>query len=216
MLVNNFLENSSQRYPDKVAIIYGDDRLTYKEIDERANQLAWSLRDQGIERGERVAILMDSSPEAVISLFGILKADAIFLMLSPTMKSKKLQYILNDCQVKSLITQTSKLKIVKQAIKNCPSLKSLIIVPDAHSSSFSTQHSALTKTIQHYSFNNAISPKPYTLSPVPCSNIDLDLATIIYTSGSTGNPKGVMLTHLNMVSAASSIITYLENREDDI
>ena len=63
---------------------------------------------------------------------------------------------------------------------------------------------------------STINESPSALCPLPSANIDLDLATIIYTSGSTGTPKGVMLTHLNMVSAAASIIGYLENREDDI
>jgi len=224
MLVQDFLEQSANRLPEKVALICGDNRLTYQEIDKKANKLACFLQDQYIERGDRVAILMDSSPEAVISLFGILKADGIFLMLSPTMKSNKLEYILNDCQVKALITHTSKLRIVEQAIRNSPFLKSIVIAPNTPDSSFRTHPSSLitrdsSLTTHHSSFvihdwNEALSPT--YCSPPPNRNIDLDLATIIYTSGSTGNPKGVMLTHLNIVSAATSIITYLENREDDI
>jgi long-chain acyl-CoA synthetase len=224
MLVNNFLENSARKYPDKVALIYQDQRLTYQEIDEMANQLACALQDQGIKRGDRVAILMDSSPEAVISLFGILKANGIFLMLSPTMKSNKLEYILNDCQCKSLIAHANKLKIVKQAVKNCQHLKSIVIVSDTQNSAFKTQHSSVTTpdaSFETYLWHelaihhSSLATKKYYLPP-PSSNIDLDLATIIYTSGSTGNPKGVMLTHLNMVSAADSIINYLENVPDDI
>jgi acyl-CoA synthetase (AMP-forming)/AMP-acid ligase II len=87
--VNNFLEDSARRSPDKVALICEPQRLTYWEIDEKADRMGVALKDLGIQRGDRVAILLDSSVEAVISLFGILKADGIFLMLSPTMKSNK-------------------------------------------------------------------------------------------------------------------------------
>jgi len=225
MLVNNFLENSARICPDKVALIYQDQRLTYQEIDEMANQLACILQDQGIKRGDRVAILMDSSPEAVISLFGILKADGIFLMLSPTMKSKKLEYILNDCQVKSVITHKNKLKILKQTVNNCPTLKFVILTVDQkaeiHGVSLGTNNSSLLPDMRTFLWHelvvhgSSLIPGSHYLRPSN-KNIDLDLATIIYTSGSTGNPKGVMLTHLNIVSAADSIITYLENVPEDI
>ena len=142
MLVNNFLENSAQNYPDKVALIYQDQRLTYHEIDQMANLLACAIQDQGIKRGDRVAIFMDSSLEAVIALFGILKANGIFLMLSPTMKAAKLKYILNDCQVKSLITHANKLKIVKQAVNYRSNLKSIVIISDPQKTAFLNQHSS--------------------------------------------------------------------------
>ena len=116
MLVQHFLENSAKSLPDKVALICGDERLTYREIDERANCVAGFLRELGVERQDRVAIFLDNSVESVISLFGILKADAIFLILSPTMKAKKLTYILNDCQVKALITHTNKARVATEAI----------------------------------------------------------------------------------------------------
>lgn len=210
MLVQHFLEHSAHRLPEKVALICGDERLTYKEIDEKANHLAWLLRSQGIERQNRVGIFLDNSVESVVSLFGILKADAIFLMLSPTLKISKLAYILNDCQVKALITHTNKLSVVSGVFGSVPSLEFVVFTGDRDKIP-----SANCPTPAFWNEIDGLS-SPRVSCLTPCKNIDLDLATIIYTSGSTGDPKGVMLTHLNMVSAATSITTYLENREDDI
>ena len=93
-LVQHFLEHSTARVPDKVALICDDRRLTYGDINTSADRLAAVLIRMGVKRQDRVAIFLDNSAESVISLFGILKAGAIFIMLSPTMKSKKLNTIL--------------------------------------------------------------------------------------------------------------------------
>ena len=87
MLLQNFLEDSARRTPHKVALIHRGEHLTYDEIDRKANQVAALLRSQGVRRGDRVAIFLDNSVESVVSLFGILKADAVFLMLSPQLKA---------------------------------------------------------------------------------------------------------------------------------
>ncbi|MGB9700952.1 MAG: class I adenylate-forming enzyme family protein [Thermodesulfobacteriota bacterium] len=208
MLLQNFLEESARKYPKKEALIYGEERWSYEEINYRSDQLATFLRDKGICRGDRIAIFMDNCVESIISLFGILKADAIFLMLSPTLKSPKIAYILNNCQAKALITHTNKLNIVTEALTLVPTLQFSIFV--GNKAQISANHCA--KPI----YWGEVFSAPCSLPPAPCRNIDLDLATIIYTSGSTGNPKGVMLTHLNMISAATSITTYLENVPEDI
>jgi len=126
MLVNHFLENSAARLPDKVALICGDQRLTYSEINQRADQLAAALMDMGVKRQDRVVIFLDNSAESVISLFGILKAGAIFIMLNPTMKSKKLNYILNDSGARALITQSTKSRIIAEAITDAPALQHIL------------------------------------------------------------------------------------------
>ena len=229
MLLQNFLEECAHRFPNKVALIHKGERLTYQEIDRISSKVALFLRGTGIQRGDRIAIFLDNSIESVVSLFGILKADAVFLMLSPTLKTQKLSYILNNCQAKGLITHTTKLNVVSSSIGSVPSLQFVIFTGDKskipvancpHSIFWGeidslTEH--LTLNTEHlsstqHSILNTQHPTPYT----HCSNIDIDLATIIYTSGSTGAPKGVMLTHLNMISAATSISTYLENIPEDI
>jgi amino acid adenylation domain-containing protein len=211
MLVNHFLENSADRLPDKVALICEDKRLTYREINSFANQLSTALIDMGIKRQDRIVIFLDNSPESVISLFGILKTGAIFIILNPTMKSKKLNYILKDSGAKALITQKSKARIVTEAINKAPALEHIFWVGKLEHSQKnfpSTISSHIWEDI--FTRPNAVVTMPQTF------NIDLDLASIIYTSGSTGEPKGVMSAHYNMVAAAKSISHYLKNEEDDI
>ena len=211
MLVQHFLEHSAQRLRDKTALISGDQRLTYSQLNDLADRLSAALMEMGIRRQDRVIIFLDNSTECVISIFGILKAGAIFVILNPTMKSKKLSYILKDSGARAIITQGSKSKIVSEAVSEAPDLCHIIWIgkPD------SSVTGDASGTVHHKwedLFSRIQSPN------LMGSNvgIDVDLATIIYTSGSTGEPKGVMSAHYNMVAAARSITQYLENVEDDI
>jgi long-chain acyl-CoA synthetase len=209
MLVNEFLERTAAKTPAKEALIFQDRRLTYLEIDNFANSFGNALLELGLQKLDspaerllrrqkqrpRVAIYLDNSIESVISIFGILKAGGIFVLINPQTKAKKLEYILNDCQVNFLITDS------KLAANYQDSFTDLKVI-------------SIANNVATYSFweliDRASSQRPINTC------IDIDLCSLIYTSGSTGKPKGVMLTHLNIVAAANSIIEYLENTSDDI
>src|ERR1700674_3532723 len=209
MQVESFLELSAARLPDKTALVCNGRRFTYAELETKANRLAGSLIAGGIERGDRVAIYLENSAEAVISIFAILKAGALFLVVNPTTKPDKASYILNNCRAAGLITDRPKLSALSDAAVDTPHLRGAWVAHGALGAEFATTKRLidLTAVLE----NDTLSAVP----PVKQS-IDIDLAALIYTSGSTGRPKGVMLTHLNIVSAATSITTYLENRSDDI
>ena len=235
MLVQHFLEHSAARLPNKVALICDGKRLTYSEINQQADQLASALMGLGIKRQDRVVIFMDNSAESVISLFGILKAGAIFIMVSATMKAKKLNYILKDSGARVLITNANKARIIHEALDGASGLEHVLWVG-------SIPAVIGPSSVSMHLWNGLLSPnsdlRPFTLSTVegltsvssPSASsaavlkrsapnavcIDIDLATIIYTSGSTGEPKGVMSAHYNMVAAAKSITQYIGNVENDI
>jgi long-chain acyl-CoA synthetase len=211
MLIHEFLERSASRLPDKEALIAGTRRLTFGELDGSANRLARALRSLGIEDGDRVAVILDNSPETVTSIFGILKAGAVFLVLNPTTKPHKIEYILDNCRAAALITSARKWRSIEESASRAPSLRAVIITgksvlePEGAAGGYAGVRARWDELV------SAQSPERPDRR-----TIDIDLASLIYTSGTTGNPKGVMLTHLNMVSASTSITTYLENRESDI
>jgi long-chain acyl-CoA synthetase len=209
MQVDSFLELTAARSPGKTALVCGGRRFTYGELDARANRLAWSLIAGGVERGDRVAIYLENSAEAVISIFAILKAGAVFLVVNPTTKADKMSYILNNCRATGLITDRTKLGTLSNAVADSPHLQGVWVAGGMPGADFVT-----TKRL--FDLTAALEDSNLSAAPLPKKCIDIDLAALIYTSGSTGRPKGVMLTHLNIVSAATSITTYLENRPDDI
>ncbi len=210
MLVHEFLEQSARKFPDKVALISEGKRLTYKEVDDSANSLACALIQGGLEKQGRGAVYLASSPEAVVAIFGILKAGGIFLVINPQVKAKKAQYILNDCQARVLVTDAEHLAEIKDILQGCPNLKSIILTDQEN------YKEQLFEAVgaQIYFYPEITKHHSSKYQDRRC--IDIDLASLIYTSGSTGLPKGVMLTHLNMVSAANSITEYLGNTPDDI
>ena len=210
MLVNEFLERTSDKYPDKIALISGDRRLTFLQIEHLANCLANAFLDLGLQRQERVAIYLEPSIEAIISIFAALKAGGIFVVINPQIKSKKLVYMLNDCQVKILVSDSYHVRELFDTQDACPNLHSLLLT-DYEVTKIKENKKSIVKIL---SYEQALNQHPVSQPAKQC--IDIDLATLIYTSGSTGFPKGVMLTHLNIVTAANSIIEYLENAPKDI
>jgi len=207
--LEEFLERSAGQSPDKIALVCGDQRLTYREIEEQCNRLAHALSAMGIRRGDRVAVYLDNSAEAVLSIFAVLKAGAVFLMVNPTTKTEKLAYILNNCRAAALMTHAKKLPVLKDGLHAIPHLQNIIVA------------GALTEAIENgakrfANLNELLTQHRSSTRPPVKRNIDIDLAALIYTSGSTGNPKGVMMTHLNMVTAVRSITQYLENTGDDV
>jgi amino acid adenylation domain-containing protein len=209
MQVEAFLENSAERFPDKVALVCGDQRVTYRWIDDHCNRISHFLVARGIRRGDRVAVCLKNSLEAILSIFAIHKAGAVFVLINPETKAEKLKYLLEDSGAKCLIS--SKQKIAgSQAHIAC--VKDLEIVVAT-----GKKEESLNGGSEHFAWwNDLMTERGEGVKPPPKHTIDIDLAALIYTSGSTGNPKAVMMTHLNMVAAATSVIDYLQNNSDDI
>jgi amino acid adenylation domain-containing protein len=202
MRVEQFLTASARRFDDKVALVVGAERLTYRDLDRASDRLAGALTARGIARGDRVVIFMDNCREAVIAIFAVLKAGAVFSPINPSTKADKLAYVINNCRARALITQDKLRAAANAALAEAPSI-ALVVVAGAGEP---TVRGAV-------SFEAALAAD---LPPPPNPGIDLDLAMLVYTSGSTGFPKGVMMTHGNVVAAATSITTYLENTPDDV
>lgn len=203
MQVEHFLERSAERLPAKIALVCGERRLTYGDVNAEAERVAAILRANGVNRGDRVAIVLDNSVEAVVSMFATLKAGAVFVMISPTTKAQKLGFVLNNSRATALISDDRYLARLESLWTTTPHLELVVIA--------GPELPVIPKIT--IGFSQPIESRATDQRAV---NIDIDLAALVYTSGSTGHPKGVMLTHLNMASAATSITTYLENTERDI
>lgn len=215
MLLDRYLEQSAARHPEKVALICGERRATYAEVNGGANALAHAFLFLGLQRQERVCMYYDNSVETVQGVFAAMKAAGVFLVVNPGVKGDKLAYILNDCTARILVTGRRNLKAVEADVAGAEGLRHVVIVDADEGEDLSAAFPALKGAgKQIHELKALVSGRPVTLPSNP--NIDLDLASLIYTSGSTGNPKGVTLTHLNMVTAATSITTYLRNEPDDI
>ena len=209
-LVHDWLSRSVRRLPDKVALVCGEQRWTYESLDRRTDHLAATLMDSGVQRQDRVAVLLDNCAETVISLYGILKAGGVFIILAGSIKGAKLRYILENSGANVLITHTSKARVVKDALSEGDGDCKVIWVGPTERIPEQFSVSSLSWDEIFSDFAGAV-----TNDRLPRC-VDVDLATLIYTSGSTGEPKGVMSTHHNMISAARSIVQYVGNVEDDI
>jgi long-chain acyl-CoA synthetase len=207
MFVHEFLENTAKKYPEKIALIWGDQKLSYKKLDEMAARCASALKEQGIQNGDRVVIVTPNSIETIIAIFGVLKAGGVFLVVHHSIKEKKLSYILNDCDAKAIVLFRNQVPAFREALETGGPLHCMIVCGDETSEQ-------TPKRIPEISWSDVQKNYP-PISRSPLMS-EQDLACLVYTSGSTGEPKGVMESHACVDFATSSIITYLENAPDDI
>jgi long-chain acyl-CoA synthetase len=207
VLVTDFLSDSAAKSPNKTALVCGGRRLTYAQIETQANRVAHGLLAFGVRRGERIAVWMHNSVEAVIAIFAILKAGGTFTVVNSTTKPDKLAYVLENCTASGLFAPGRQGDRVADLFARVGSLRFVVLCGTGAAEAPSTGREVVA-------FADILEAHPD--SRPPSSAIDVDLACLIYTSGSTGQPKGVMSTHANMVFAASSIIQYLENVPNDV
>ncbi len=185
--IHQLFEAQVERSPDAIAVVYEDQQLTYCELNQRANQLAHHLRSLGVEPEVLVGICVERSVNMVIGLLGIFKAGGVYVSLDAVYPQERLAFILQDAQVPVLLTQ-------QRLIENLPKHQTKIVCLDTNWESIAQENQ-----------ENLISK---------CTNDNL--AYIIYTSGSTGQPKGVLVTHANVVRLLAATESWYHFNQHDV
>lgn len=182
MNIADNVERSRKFFPHKNALIFEGKSFTYQELEELTNRLTNALCGLGIERGQRVALFLPNIPEFVISYLAILKIGAIAVSLNVMLKKNEVQFILNDCSAKVLITTESLSENVPTS--ELPELNHILIAEGK---------SDIGNNLHHL----IASASPDARAVEMDRN---EPAAIIYTSGTTGFPKGATLSHGNVIS----------------
>lgn len=204
MLPENLVELlglSDQHYCRRVALVFGQKKITYGQLNAMSNSVAAGLKSLGLREGERIAIMLDNCPEFVIAYFAILKIGATVVPVNHMFKADEAKFILEDSQARALITSASFGDLAQELNLRLDSLKYLITTTFLH------QHP------EFINLNTWMTQPQNDFTPYPASREDL--AVILYTSGTTGKPKGAVLTHKNLVSNVYSCQSGIRiNRND--
>jgi acyl-CoA ligase (AMP-forming) (exosortase A-associated) len=184
--VNRLDELLRRGAPDAVALIHGDRRLSYVELDALVSAAAAAFVRHGVEPGDRVAVYSPKTIEAVAAMFAAARAGAVLVPVNPVLKPAQVAHILDDSGAKLLATPRARGEQLRDA-------------------------DALGET-RVVALDDGWAPCDAALPAVGGPD---DLAAILYTSGSTGRPKGVMLSHRNLLLGAESVVAYIGNTADD-
>jgi acyl-CoA ligase (AMP-forming) (exosortase A-associated) len=199
-------ENAARR-AGSPALTFKDTTLTYAALQRELESFAGALNAVGLERGQRVGVYLDKRIETVVSLFGASIAGGVFVPVNPLLRPRQVAHIVNDCDVRVLVTSRERLELLREELEACPSVTHVIVVGEP---------AAFAEPLPAYEVlawaDVCVAPAERPAEPV---GIDVDMAAILYTSGSTGKPKGVVLSHRNLLAGAESVSEYLENNGDD-
>ena len=181
------LSRAAGQWPESTAFSFGKEKLTYKELDDLTGRFAAGLNDLGIRPGDKVLLFLANSLDFVISYYGILKAGATVTTVNPLSRQAELRHQLEDTGATGLVTCTEFYPIVKE-VRPGTALKAVVL----------TDAENIKDTIFIKQILTGYPPTPprFTIKPAD------DVAAIVYTGGTTGGPKGVLLTHLNLVANA--------------
>ncbi|MCK4257933.1 MAG: amino acid adenylation domain-containing protein [Halanaerobiales bacterium] len=184
--LSQLFEEVVENQPDHVALSLENQQLTYRELNQKANQLARVLREKGVQRNTIIGLMVERSCEMIISIFAILKAGGVYLPINPDDPMDRINYILEDSKTNILLTQ----KTLGESFNEVFNFNGEII---------------------HVDDANIYT---YDMSNLENSNISNDLAYVIYTSGTTGKPKGTLVAHFN-ISRVVKNTNYIEITEND-
>lgn len=195
------LEETVNQYSGNPAVVFGERRISYAELDETSNKIANALIKIGVRKGDRVAMLLTNSPEFVAAYFGIIKAGAIAVPLDVEYKIGELQSLLGNCQPKVLVAENSLLEPLIPALSGFKSVEHVIVQGYRKDSEFLSYEEIVAE--------GSARRAGVALEPG-------DLATISYTGGPSNHPRGVALSHRSIVTHATLSAEGFQQTDRDI
>ena len=193
--IRTLLEDARESHGDKTALILDDRRMTYSELFTRVNQVALYLQELDLPADSRIGIYSKKGIEQVVAILAILSTDYILVPLTRLLKPEQVEYIINDCNIKCIITDKLKLESIEE------------IDFDGHVISYETTSKEISSFEEIYKYYN----KPYHCDINGHSN-----AVITYSFGLSGSPKGIVISHRNLIDSARVVCQYLKLDQNDI
>jgi len=193
--IRTLLEQAASSHPDKTAIVHNDKQLSYAELFSRVNQVALYLQELELPKGTRVGLYAKKDISQVIAILAILSTDYVLVPLTRLLKPEQVQYIIEDCDIQCIITDKLKLESIEE------------ITFGGHIVSIETAGNDIPSFEEIFKYYN----KPYECDINGHSN-----AVITYSFGLTGTPKGIVISHRNLIDSARVVSQYLELSEDDV
>lgn len=189
------LENAAYTHPEKTALMHNDRQITYADLLSRVNQVALYLKELDLPKGSRVGIYSNKGIEQVIAILAILSTDYMLVPLTRLLKPEQVEYVIDDCDIKCIITDRLKLESIEE------------INFDGRIISYETTSRDIPSFEEIFKYYN----KPFV-----CDVNGHDNAVITYSFGLTGTPKGIVISHRNLIDSARVVSQYLDLNEHDV
>lgn len=193
--IRTLIEDANVSNPDKIALVFGNEKLTYRELFTKVNQIAYYLAELDLPKGSRIGLYSNKGIDQVIAILAILSTNYVLVPLTKLLKAEQVEYIIADCDIKCIITDKIKLESIEEIKFN------------GHIISYETSHKDLPSFEEIYKYYN----KPYTCDVNGHSN-----AVITYSFGLSGKPNGIVISHRNLIDSARVVSQYLHLEQDDV
>ena len=199
MNLGTYLDNAINTYRDLPYLQFYEETVSFGEFGRRVNILANALKRQGFKKGDFIHVLVQNQPATLVSYFAIQKIGAVAGPVNGWWKAPEVEYLLNDSRGRGLIIEDQYLPILNEIRDKCPHLEKVIEVSPSPAAG-------------NIAFDALMAEGDET--PVTCDSGGDDIAYIFYTSGTTGNPKGVLLSHKNVLSDVNGVTRALGLKEN--
>ena len=193
--IRSILEDAVLSHSDKTALLFNGKGMTYSELFSRVNQVACYLDELGLPEHSRIGVYSNKGMEQVIAILAILSTDHVLVPLTRLLKPEQVEYIINDCGIKCIITDRIKLESIEE------------IEFAGHVISYESASKDVASFEEIYKYYN----KPYS-----CDISGHNNAVITYSFGLTGTPKGIVISHRNLIDSARVVSQYLKLDQDDV
>lgn len=193
--IRTLIEKANEICPEKIAIIDGQKQLSFGELFKKVNQIARYFSELKLESGSRIGIYSHKGSEQVIAILALLSTEYIFVPISRLLKPEQVEHIVKDCDIKCIITDKAKIKNIDEINYN-----GKIVT-----------YEAIERDIVSFEEIYKCCSEIYT-----CNIMDYKNAAITYSFGVTGFPRGIVLTHRNLIDSARVVSQYLHLKSDDV